>query len=412
MIALQYRKSIPRFFWVAATAKRFPGQITGVVSPLSLVELPERPLPSQKWTRIRPLLSGICGSDLAVLSSSGSRYLSAVTSFPFTPGHEVVGEVTETGGEVSSVQVGDRIVLEPALGCSVRGFGTPCRPCGSGNYANCERITKGTIGSGVQTGYCHDTGGGWGSELLAHEVQLHQVPSQIPTDIAVLTEPLSCAIHGVLRANVRRGDTVLIIGCGNLGLLTIVALKALTPACTIIAMAKHPHQADLALSLGADHLVSSGKRSYMELSKLTQSELHPLPLEPPAVIGGSEITFECVGSQSSIRDAFRWTRSHGTVVLVGMPKPSKIDLAPLWSQELTLLGTYAYGIENTPKNLGKKSFELALDILSDESNAFYLNHFTRHQFSLFNYRDAIKNAIATGKSRSVKTLFDFRNNLI
>ena len=410
MIALQYEKSIPRFFWVAATGKRFPSQITGFASPLSLTDLPQKPLPSQKWTRIQPLMSGICGSDLAVLSSTGSRYLSAVTSFPFTPGHEIVGEVTAIGNEVSSVQIGDRVVVEPALGCEVREISPPCKPCSSGNYANCERLSEGNIGIGLQTGYCKDTGGGWGAELIAHEKQLYKVPNQVPTSVAVLTEPLSCAIHGVFQAKIQKGNTILIIGCGSLGLLSILSIKAFAPSCTIIAMAKHSHQMDLASKFGADYIVNSGETSYSELSNFTKAKLFPLLLEPPAVVGGTDFTFDCVGTQSSVRDAFRWTRSHGTVILVGMPKPSKIDLAPFWAQELTLIGTYAYGIENPPANPGKRSFELALELLAQKDNRDNLIKLTQNQFPLSKYRDAIKSAITTGKSRSIKTVFDFRQN--
>jgi threonine dehydrogenase-like Zn-dependent dehydrogenase len=333
-----------------------------------------------------------------------------VTSFPFTPGHEVVGEVTEIGREVLSVQIGDRITLEPALGCAVRGIISPCSPCNSGNYANCERITQGTIGMGLQTGFCHDTGGGWGSELIAHEKQLHQVPSQIPTSAAVLTEPLSCAIHSVLHPKIQKGNTILIIGCGSLGLLTILSLKALAPTCTIIAMAKHVHQANLATEYGADYIVTSGKSSYSELSELTNAELYPLILEQPAVIGGSDLTFDCVGTQSSIRDAFRWTRSRGTVILVGMPKPSTLDLAPFWAQELTLIGTYAYGIETAPVALGKRSFEIALELLGETDIQNKLETLVRNKFPLIKYREAIRSAMATGKSGSIKTVFDFRPN--
>ena len=127
-----------------------------------MTQIPEPRLPTAEWVRVRPILSGICGSDVAALSGKGSIYLSAFTSFPFVPGHEVVGRVVETGDAVSGFDVGDRVVLEPALGCTVRGLAEPCGPCASGHYANCERVTEGDISSGVQTGYCRDTGGGWG----------------------------------------------------------------------------------------------------------------------------------------------------------------------------------------------------------------------------------------------------------
>ena len=73
--------------------------------------MPEPRLPTTEWVRVRPVLSGICGSDVATLSAKGSIYLSAFTSFPFVPGHEVVGRVVETGGAVSGFGVGDRVAL-------------------------------------------------------------------------------------------------------------------------------------------------------------------------------------------------------------------------------------------------------------------------------------------------------------
>ena len=404
--ALQYRRSIPRYFWVGLTGKRFPRRVTGWGSCLTLKEVPTPRLPTPSWVRVRPLLSGICGSDLAVLSSSGSRYLSALTSFPFTPGHELVGEVTETGQEVSRVRVGDRVVLEPALGCAVRGFEEPCRACGQGRYANCERITEGDIGPGIQTGYCHDTGGGWGAELVAHESQLHPVPPGLPNEAAVLVEPLSCALHGVLQAHVGEGAKVLVMGCGSMGLMTIAALRAFGPACTIVAVAKHPHQGRWARSLGADHVVPPGPKGYEQLAELVGGRLHPLTLEKPAVVGGADVTFECVGATGSLEDALRWTRAGGTMVLVGMPGVPKLDLAPLWYQELRVVGAYAYGTE-TVDGREARTFELTLELLERPGWAQRLGDLVGHRFPLRRYKDAIATAMQAGRSEAVKVAFDF-----
>jgi len=149
----------------------------------------------------------------------------------------VIGRVTEVGSKVSSVQVDQRVVLEPALGCSVRGFQEMCAPCNEGYYGNCERVMLGDISPGIQTGYCRDTGGGWGTQMFAHESQLHPVPDEIPDQAAVLVEPLSCAVHGVLKAQIPEGSRVLVIGCGSIGLLTIAAIRGFAPMCTIIAIA-------------------------------------------------------------------------------------------------------------------------------------------------------------------------------
>ena len=156
MLALQYRKNVLRYVWVRLIGGRFPRTVAAPGGFLRLTRLPEPQMPNTSWARICPLLSGICGSDLATVAGKSSIYLSAFTSFPFVPGHEVVGRVIETGAAVASVKTGDRVVLEPALGCSVRGFDDLCRPCRDGHYANCERVTEGDISAGIQTGYCRD----------------------------------------------------------------------------------------------------------------------------------------------------------------------------------------------------------------------------------------------------------------
>ncbi|MDQ4097557.1 MAG: alcohol dehydrogenase catalytic domain-containing protein, partial [Actinomycetota bacterium] len=85
------------------------------VGPLTLTEVDEPALPGPGWVRVRPRLSGICGSDLATVDGRSSRYFEPVVSFPFVPGHEVVGEVSGGAGT-------RRVVLEPVLGCAVRGI--------------------------------------------------------------------------------------------------------------------------------------------------------------------------------------------------------------------------------------------------------------------------------------------------
>ncbi|HET6884699.1 MAG TPA: alcohol dehydrogenase catalytic domain-containing protein, partial [Rubrobacteraceae bacterium] len=116
MLALRYRKSVPRYLLMRAGAKRIKSLETSRFSPLKLEEIPDPTLPTPEWVRVKPLLSGICGSDLGTLSSENSPYFSPITSPPFVLGHEVVGVVAEDNG---AFRAGERIVLEPALGCAV-----------------------------------------------------------------------------------------------------------------------------------------------------------------------------------------------------------------------------------------------------------------------------------------------------
>ncbi|MCA1848932.1 MAG: alcohol dehydrogenase catalytic domain-containing protein, partial [Actinobacteria bacterium] len=98
MLALRYRKSVPRYLLMRAGAKRIRNLETSRFSPLHLEEIPDPGLPTPEWVRLKPLLSGICGSDLGTLSSENSPYFSPITSPPFVLGHELVGVVTEDNG--------------------------------------------------------------------------------------------------------------------------------------------------------------------------------------------------------------------------------------------------------------------------------------------------------------------------
>src|SRR3712207_4967619 len=196
-----------------AGAKRIKGLETSRFSPLQLEEIPEPKLPTPEWVRVRPLLSGICGSDLGTLSSENSPYFSPITSPPFVLGHEVVGVVTEPNG---GFEAGERVVLEPALGCAVRGIEPPCPYCAAGRHALCVNVAKGDIAPGIQTGFCRDTGGGWSEgTLVAHPSQLYRVPKEVSDESAVGIEALACAVHAGLKTNPREDETALVIGGGD-----------------------------------------------------------------------------------------------------------------------------------------------------------------------------------------------------
>ena len=405
MRALQFRHNPLRYAWVRGMGGRLGGVVTGPGSFLRLTDVPEPVLPTSQWLRVRPILSGICGADLAVLSARASVYLSAFTSFPFVPGHEVVGRVVEVGQAVDGLKVGQRIALEPALSCRVRGIDPQCRPCGEGHYGSCEYVTTGCIAAGIQTGFCRDTGGGWGGSLVAHQEQVYLIPDSLPDRAAVLAEPLSCAVHGVLLSEVSPHSRVLVVGCGAMGLLTIAALRGLMPPASIVAMGKYEYQRELALALGADQAVPSGRNGYHQLGQLGAGTIHQLPIGKPAVTGGFDVVFECAGGGSSLEDALRWTRPQGRVTMIGMPGPGRIDLTPFWYQEVRLTGSYTYALECYG---GQRvpTFRLALDLLAREDSAQTLGGLVRHSFPLRSYRKAIATAMHPGRYQAVKTVFD------
>jgi threonine dehydrogenase-like Zn-dependent dehydrogenase len=399
--ALVYRKSVPRYLLMRTAAKRLKSLETSRFSPLQLEDVPEPELPNPEWVRVRPLLSGICGSDLGTLSSENSPYFSPITSPPFVMGHEVFGEIAE---DTPNFRTGERVVLEPALGCAVRGIDPPCPYCASGRYALCLNVARGDISPGIQTGFCHDTGGGWSQgTLVAHSSQLHRVPDAVPDEAAVAIEPLACAVHAALGAAPATGETALVIGAGSVGLFTVAALRHLTDAGRIICIAKHGRQRTEALRLGASKVLHP-REMYTKLPAMLGTETYKPELGKPVVTGGAEKVFECVGAPSTTEDALRLTQPGGQVTLVGMPAAkSTLDLTALWYQEIQLSGSYAYSVEEYE---GKQtsSFELALRL----APAIDLQTLVGPSFPLESYKEAIAAARSAGREGNVKVIFDHR----
>lgn len=387
MLALQYVRSVPAYALVRASGGN-PAVATSDLSMLHLGDVEEPELPGPGWVHVLPNLSGICGSDTSAITGHASLYLDALTSFPFVPGHEVVGELED----------GTRVVVEPALGCQVRGVEPHCPRCAEGRPGLCENVSEGGIELGIQTGYCASTGGGWGELLVAHESQLHQVPESLSDEAAVLVEPLACCLHAALRSPAAPEDVVIVHGAGTIGLLTVAAVRLLTPPRRLIAVAKHPLQRELARRLGADQVVRPD-----EVFKRVRFATGARRLEGtgrPVLLGGADLTFECTGSAGALNDAVRYTRAGGRLVAVGMPGEEKVDWAPIWQRELTVIGAYAYGREAT----GRRTFEMALEAARE----LPLQELTGPMFPLSRYREAIAYAVEAGRLGAVKVAFDLR----
>jgi threonine dehydrogenase-like Zn-dependent dehydrogenase len=408
MIALQYRRSVPRYLLVRGLSPHLAAVATGPLALVGLAEVPEPRLPGPDWVRVRTRLCGICGSDLATLQAQGSPYFSAFLSFPFVLGHEIVGVVEETGSAVTDLAAGERVVVDPVLSCAVRGIADMCRPCREGNHGNCEFVTRGHLAPGIQIGYCRDTGGGMSPSFVAHRLQLHRVPAAIPDESAVLIEPFSCALHAVLEAGLTAGATALVVGSGTMGLLTIAAIRALGLGARVLALAKHPHQAAFARALGADQVIraagSTGER-YAAVAAATGAAIHRPALGKPVVAGGADVTFDCIGSSSTLDDALRFTRARGRVILVGMPAvPGGVDWTTIWHKELEVKGSYTQATEVVD---GERVRTMTLAIRLLASGAGALAPLVTARFPLADYRRAIAHATHTGRTRSVKTVFEF-----
>ncbi|MCL8026362.1 zinc-dependent alcohol dehydrogenase [Nocardioides bruguierae] len=400
-VALEMFRSVPRTLAGKAMGSRMPGILSGFAAPLRVAS-PEAPKATGKpgWARLRTRLSGICGSDLGMLSGRTSLYFSAVVSLPFTPGHEVVADLVD---DCEDLPAGTRVVVDPVLTCAARGVES-CEACAVGATNRCSRITVGHLSPGLQTGFCADTGGGWGQQLVAHRSQLHPVPDALTDEQAVLVEPIACAVHTALRAGVQPGDRVLVSGAGAVGLLATLALRELTPAAEILVVAKHPLQKEIARLAGATDVVAPSEVLRRVRRSTGAFQLRP-EFSRPYLLGGVDVAIDAVGSAASLETAMGATRAGGRVVVSGMPAPA--DLSALWFRELELVGTYASARTETAltgaDGAEKGSFDVAVDLARHEAVAAMADSVAR--YPLHRWREAIDHAHSAGRLGTVKVAF-------
>jgi threonine dehydrogenase-like Zn-dependent dehydrogenase len=411
---LLFERSLPRFAAARVVSSFGSGRGAGV-GPLRLVEQDAPNTPADGWVHVDPILSGICGSDLSTLDGRSSRYFEDIVSFPFVPGHEVVGVVTDdvVGAEGVPLAAGSRVVLQPVLGCAARGIEPPCPACQAGHVGNCGYLAFGHIRPGLQTGFCADTGGGWStSGLVAHSSQLYGVPAALSDEDAVTVEPVACAVHAVLGAPIAEGDVVAVLGAGTLGLLVTAAVSHLAttgrcpPPSALLVGARYAHQQRLARELGCtealppDQLPRAVRRHTRSLSYGGASGM------TATLSGGADVVIDCVGSAESIAQSLAMVRPRGTVALVGMPGKVSVDLAPLWHREVRLAGAYAYGTERggAGPGPGVATFALALEL----AEALGTGRLVSATYTLTRFEEAVAHAGAAGRRGAVKIAFDVK----
>ena len=375
MKALVFTRSPARYAAAMVAGSLRPGR-GARYGPLTLRDIDPPEPPGPDWLALRPRLAGICGSDLATIDGRSSRYFEPIVSFPFTPGHEVVGDLEN----------GRRVVVVPVLSCATRGIDPPCGACREGDINRCERIAFGHLEPGLQCGFCESTGGGWSQEMVVHPSQVVPVPDGLSDEAAVLIEPTACAVHAARQVDAGR---VAIIGSGTLGLLTAAALRRLSPATEILATAKHPEQRRWAKELGADVVCAPD-----ELARAVRATTGSMVVGDQ-LTGGVPAVVDCVGSEASLAQALAVVAPGGTVHVVGMPARTTLDLTALWHRETALRGCYAYRADD---------FATAAELVA----TLDLGRLVTATYPLARYEDAVDHAAHAGARGAVKIAFDLR----
>ena len=406
MRGIVFDVSIARYALAKALGKQLPSLYWGPLSCLSLREVDEPTLRGPAWAKVAVDAAGFCGSDLSTVLLKMSPALTPFSSFPAVLGHEIFGRLAEVGSDARAAgfREGDRVVVNPAFGCRVRGISPPCPACATGHPATCHHAgqSEGGLAPGFTIGYHRDLPGGFSDRVVAHHSQLHRVPDAVPDTRAVLTEPLSIGLHAVLHRPPRDDEQVLIIGGGMIAYSVLAALRLSGHKCRVAQLVLVPFQAELALALGADDVIIASMEHTLErVVALTGARRHKPIIGGEVLTGGFAVSFDCVGTPQSLHDALAYTRSQGTIVMVGacgiVPK---VDLTNIWAKELDIRGTYFYA----PESNGRHTIDIATELLASDG-AGSVDKLITHSFPLEKYREAIIANIDRGKSKALKTIF-------
>jgi len=252
---------------------------------------------------------GICGTDMHIYHGDEG---SAETVPPLILGHEMSGVVEQVGNEVTGLQAGDHVAIDPNFYCGV------CYYCLSGREHFCSHMNGvGTTRDGGFAQYC----------TVPAKAAL-KIPKQMPLEVAAFAEPLACCLHGIDLTNIQMGDQVLLIGAGTIGLV-MLQLAKLAGASRLAVVEPDPGKRKLAQSLGAD-LIFPGGEDYLRYAEST-----------PDV--RADRVIECVGKAETVRLAIQAASKGATVMLFGLTPPqAAVEILPLeiFKKELHITASF------------------------------------------------------------------------
>lgn len=404
MKALVFNVTVPRFLAAKALGALMGKQAfyRGPVRTIRLADIPEPVLPTPDWVKIKTLCCGFCGSDLNLILLHDSPTASPFTSFPCVPGHEIVGDIVETGPGIAEFHIGDRVVVNPGLGCEARGIAPLCPSCAAGR-ASCENFAKGELAPGMFIGITKGVNGGFAPYLSAHKSRLFKVPVGMAPEAAVMTEPAAVALQAVFDNTPAAHEQVLVIGGGVIGNLIIQALRAVRPKCRIAVVEPSAFAADLARQAGADAVLPAGNR-LEQAARITAAARYKPMIGMEILMGGFHRVFDTVASRQTLTFAMRVLAGMGTLSIVGIGNDVKLDLTPLWLKLQTVKGVYGYGrfvLDGRKRHV----FDIVLEWMN--TGKIKASHLVTHRFSLKDYEQMIEVNLDKGRRRAMKTVVVF-----
>lgn len=322
-------------------------------------EMPEYELAGNE-VLLKVAACGVCGTDVHIYH--GDKGSAEVTP-PVVLGHELSGTVVEIGANVKSLKVGDRVAIDPNSYCG------ECHYCRIGKKQLCTNLyAVGVNRDGGFAEYCH-----------VPEGQCYVLSDNVPLEFGAMAEPLACCIHGVDRAGIRVGDTVLVIGGGAIGLL-MVQLAKLSGASVAILSEPVEHRRKIALEVGADAVIDP----IHEDLKARIAELTGMD--------GVDVVIECVGNTIATAQSFEAAKRGTTLLLFSVPKAGAVhplSLEQVYQKELKIVGSM----------INPDTHQRAVDLIN--SGRIQLAPIITHRFPVEQLKEAI---LMQMSSESIKVL--------
>jgi len=288
--------------------------------PLEIAEVPD-PRPARGEVLVRVAGCGLCHTDLHYIDHG-------VKTFKLPPlilGHEAAGVVAELGPGVTGRAVGDRVLIPSVLGCG------QCDYCRQGRENLCSQMVM--LGNNIDGGY---------AELVVVPAKdLLPVPKELPLERAcVIADALSTPFHAVRRrAKVRLGESVVVVGCGGVGLNVVQCAAA--AGGRVIALDLNDARLELAKRLGASVVINTTgmDRVDKKIRELTD--------------GGADVAIEAIGNPATIELAFGLLRRGGRLCVIGYSQePVSLSAARLMYYELEIVGSLGCGAGEYREILG------------------------------------------------------------
>lgn len=276
---------------------------------------------------------GICAADPKIYYGNAYFAKVAYSHAPIVAGHEFMGRVVKLGpgsGAKYGLKVGDRAIAENIVPCGT------CWWCKRGQYNLCDpHAVFGIV----------KYNGGWAKHMLYPKGALvHKVPENISWSDAAVIEPLACGLHGVNRARIQFGETVVVVGCGAIGMFMIQGAKLKNPK-QLIAVDVNSQRLELAKELGADTIINPAEEDAVaKVKSLTEDGI------------GCDVVLEAAGNNKSVRTAVDMLRRGGRLMEFSVfAEEVSLD----WSiisdiKELEVIGGH----------LGFHTYDAAIDFLS------------------------------------------------